>query len=216
MNSDNLLLTIAVVAVVVSAVGVGFTYYTVGEFQSWLTGLATSNDNATVNLTIQSTTSINFTTDSIDWGSGQVDLGSVQAVLTTSSGGGIVDNGTWTLSGSTGLVLENIGNTNVSLQLATTKNATEFLGNSSLSLYQFNVTEKETGSCETSSGTASLNTWYDVNKTTDGTLVCNGFLPGNSNDEVYIDIRLRIASDVEEALLGSELSDTVIATATSN
>jgi len=78
---------------------------------SKITGNATST--GTVNFTITSAVSINFTTNIINWGSGTVTQGSDYATLCTSyNNESNVSNGNWT-SNVAGLVVENIGNQNV-------------------------------------------------------------------------------------------------------
>jgi hypothetical protein len=204
MNSDDLLLSVAVVAVVVSLLGMGMTYYSIDSFKkTWLTGFAT----ATVNLTVESNLAINFTTDLIEFGSGQVDPGISNATLDTAAG--TVTNGNWT-EVTQGFVLENIGNVDCNLSFKTGKTAGNFIGGASAGgpQYKWNATNSEAGSCVNSSATA-LAVWNDWNTTGTGTKICNIFYANNTKDTIRIDIFLLIPEDSKTGVL----TDTVTATA---
>jgi hypothetical protein len=156
-----------------------------------------------VNITIDSTATIHFAIDSINFGSGQVSAGNSSATL--DSLGNII-NGNWTPI-SEGFKLENTGNVNVSLNLRTGKTASEFLGGTNAS-YQYNITESEPGSCLP--GPINLGEWYDVNTTGVGTEICSLFPFNAPNDEINIDVKLVIPSDARAGIQ----SDSFIATAT--
>src|SRR3989338_6614527 len=80
-SSGNLFLTVAVIAFIVSLGWVLFTLSESGKF----TGFATSTSNATVNVTVNSVTAINFTTNNINFGAGTVNPGSNNATLDTAA-----------------------------------------------------------------------------------------------------------------------------------
>ena len=116
-----------------------------------ITGFA-SQANATVNITISTLLSINFTTAKIDWGSGTFNAGSTRANLTTADyedGLANAIGGTWSITtaanGSKGFVLENVGSVNATLNLMAGKTAATFLGGTS-PFYQFNITSIEASS----------------------------------------------------------------------
>jgi len=177
-----------------------------------ITGRAT--DTGEINLTVESKTQINFTTDEINWGSGSVSAGASNATLNTAGGANNVTNGNWT-GNTAGLVVENIGNKNVTLDLKTGNNATALLGGTNPS-YQYNVTNVEAGSCTNSTGGnnmssgISLGNFYDVNTTDPGTRVCDVFAHTDSIDTIRIDIKLVIPSDSKTG----KITDTITATAT--
>lgn len=203
METDNLLLLITSLAVVASLFGAGFTYYTVNQYKNtWFTGFALQSGD--INLTVQSSALINFTVDSINWGSGQVNNGQSSATLDTCCGG-INTSGNWSKV-SQGFEVENLGNVNLSLSLKTGLDAAGFLGGTSPD-YKFNVTNKETSSCNGSTG-FTLGTYYDVSTDGDGIKVCDLFTAAESQDEIRIDIRLVVPSD---SITGSR-SDTMTAT----
>jgi hypothetical protein len=164
----------------------------------------TGKVTGTANLSIETVTSINFTTSNINWGSGMVTSGSTNATLNTAAGANNVTNGNWT-GNTAGLVIENNGNKNVTLDLSAAKNATSLLGLGSTipSEYQWNVSNVEVGSCTG----GQLGLFLNVNGTY---RACTQFLFNNSADTMRIDLRLVIPTD---SLTGA-LSDTITATAT--
>ena len=189
-NGNKILLAIALVAVVVSALGVGFTYYTVVGFQAWLTGMAT--DTATANLSIPTSEQINFTTDNINWGSGLVSSGATNATLMTD--GTNNTNGNWT-NITTGFILENIGNVNVTLNLSANNDASSFIGGTS-PLYQYNVTNVESNSCLNSSGgTGGLNLGVYTDANTTSKEICGIFQYIDSADTIRIDLKVVVPND---------------------
>jgi len=201
MNSDDLLLSVAVVAVVVSLLGMGMTYYSIDSFKkTWLTGFATST--ATVNLTVESNLAINFTTDNIDFGSGQVDPGALNATLETPFGN---LRGNWT-NVTDGFILENIGNIDCNISIKTGKTAGNFIGGTS-PVYQWNVTNDEANSC-TKKSTFTLGAWNNYN--TSGVEVCDVFFANNTKDTIRIDLHLSVPADSKVGALG----DVITATAT--
>mgnify|MGYP000081786081 CR=1 FL=1 len=91
-----------------------------------LTGFATANSTGLVNVTIESSAEINFTTALLDFGSGTVTPGQI-AVLDSEG-----TNTSWSGNATTGeLILENIGNTNLTLQLKTDLSPADFIGGTS-------------------------------------------------------------------------------------
>ncbi|MFA7707764.1 MAG: hypothetical protein WCX73_02335 [Candidatus Pacearchaeota archaeon] len=193
INLASLIGYTGIIIILISAFSLGFQ----------LTGKVIDS-NSRVNITISSVVSINFTIDSIDFGGGSVNLGSANATVDTL---GNVINGNWT-STTQGFVLENIGNSNLTLNLKSGKTSAEFLGGTTPA-YQYNVTNYETGSC--TQADVVLGTWKEVNTIGDGDLICNPFGFLESANSVYIDLRLVIPSD---ARIGAS-SDVFTATGTS-
>lgn len=168
------------------------------------------SDTAKINLTIESGLIINFTVDTIDWGTGRVT--GINATLYTapSEPGNKSVGGNWTgayTNYTTGLILENIGNLNATVYLKTGQNASGFIGGNS-PLYQFNITNNKTSSCLNSTS-FNLGQLYDVNISGDGTLICSVLDKSDSSDAIKIDILLRIPSDSKTGAL----EDTITATA---
>ncbi len=193
MKFDTVLLIVAVVAVIVSLVGAGITYNYVTAFRSKLTGFA--SDTAIVNLTVTQSVAVNFTIDKIEWGRGNVNIsaGCTYAILETN---GTVWCGNWT-SVSDGMYLENIGNVNVTLDLACNETAANFIGGTAPS-YQYNVTRNSTSSCVNGTDAADafpLGAYQDVNVTGVGTRICSQFNYDTNHDSIRIDLKVQVPSN---------------------
>jgi len=186
MKSENFLSVAAVISVIMLILSFGVAYYSVSSFKhNFLTGFATTS-NGTILINITSAVSINFTTDSIDWGIGRVSEGTTQAVLDTGNSANPVINGTDWTSVTQGFILENIGNLNASISLKTGKTAATFIGGTGAN-YTFNVTNSKPGSCPTGNQVAFGN---NVDVSTTGTTVCSRLQFLDSADTLRIDIRL--------------------------
>src|SRR3989344_790957 len=120
MKSDNLLLVVAVIAVITAVISVGFTLLSFNNLLTRISGFIT---NAEVNLTVEQNIEVNFTTRAISWGTGRVLSSAASAALTT-YGTNNVTNGNWTLTTSGGLRIRNEGNVNLTLNLSLGKSAT--------------------------------------------------------------------------------------------
>ncbi|MDP2946666.1 MAG: hypothetical protein Q8N88_00990 [Nanoarchaeota archaeon] len=164
-----------------------------------ITGYAATTDTAVVNVTVSTSGAINFTVDFINFGTGSVDSGKAGALLNTENS---VTNGSWTPI-STPLVLENIGNVNVTLALASSKNASSFIGGLAPT-FKVKVADKsgEAGSCVTP-GASSYTELTTANLT-----VCSPLQFNNSLDEVDIDIQLYIPSDSSSGGLTTTITAT--------
>ena len=177
-------LAVAVLLLVFSLASFGVTLIKVNEFRQKLTGYDTSTAIGIVNLTIISVTQIDLPNSSIRWGGGFVNSSNncLNATLYTngSYSVGNVSNqlgilcGNWSGSlGETsspvyGLVIRNIGNNNVSVNLTSGKNASDFLGSGTKSqpAYQYNVSCVDANACNSTCSTAGhQNQWTDINTT---------------------------------------------------
>ena len=181
---------------------------------SEITGRATG----TTNLTIERLTSINFTTRIINWSTGAVTPGKTVATLNTATG--TVTNGNWTAN-SAGLIIENNGNQNLSIDLLAGKTVAAFVGGG-LGDYQYNVSNSEQGSCNATNGSRvmgatsnySVGSFVNVNttvETTSGTRVCEIFRFEDDRDVIRLDIILNITST---ANITGFIGDVITATAT--
>jgi hypothetical protein len=154
------------------------------------------SDSSVINVSVISVANINFTSDRISFGSGSVNIGESFAIVDSI---GNVSYGNWTPTYG-GFMIENIGNTDLFINLKTNKDAQEFLGGTNPE-YKFNVTNIEGNSCYGSG--FSLGEWYEVNTTADGTLICENFSASNSRDSIRVDVRLKIPYD---ASIGNKTS----------
>lgn len=192
LSNNDMVNYVAILVIVVSLASIGME----------LTGYA-ATDTGVVEVTIESSAAINFTIDEIDFGSGQVDTGADYAVLYTNSTSGVgnVTDGTWG-GADNGFTIENIGNVNVSLGLASTQDAAAYLGGANPE-FQYMITEKESDSCED-----MVSGWIDF--TTSDVQVCSLFDVADDSDEIYVDIRLQIPSSSSQG----ERTATITATGT--
>ena len=198
MKRNDFLFIFAVVVIVLALANIAITISKTSMFTGHATG--------TLNLTVESGGSINFTTGTIDWSSGVVAGGQLNATLDSASG--TVTNGNWTIN-SAGLVLENIGNSNATINIKTGKTAAQFIGGTSPQ-YLLNFSNSEADSCYNFSG-VSLGLWYAVNTTDPGTRVCGNLTFYNSSNSMRIDLKLGVPYDSQTGAL----SDIITATATS-
>jgi hypothetical protein len=203
MDSEKVLLGIAVVAFVVSVVAAGVTYFSVSNYATKLSGLVV----ATANLTVESAANINFTTDIINWGSGR-HYTSSPAYLDTKAGTAV--GGNWS-NVSTPLTLENIGNVNVTLNLSVGKTAATFIGGSNPS-YKWNVSNSEASSCVNSSGGVTQNhtlgVYYNPNTTT--AMWCQVFGFADAADTIRIHFNLTVPADAFTGALGDIITATAV------
>ena len=167
------------------------------EMDVSITGFATQS--GTINLSVNTTYLVNFTQENVDWGAGSIT--SSPAILDSQAG--TVTGGSWG-SVSDGFIVKNVRNGNVSLKLKSGKDADSFIGGTAPD-YQYYVSNVNDSACIPPSG-FSLGTFYDVNTTGDGTLICEKFLPGL---EVKIDLKLTIPDDSDKGSLTDSFSITL-------
>ncbi len=190
MNKRNIIISVILLFSIIAALFLIFETFTTVE-------AAGTNSNGTVIITISAVTEINFTVNTLNFGTGSVDGGEPQAEV-TSLASGQVTNGSWTPNGGN-LTLENIGSTTVNLDMVSNASADDLIGGTG-DLFQWNITETASGTCV---GVANLtdngNTWYDVNTTGPvGTRVCTNFLPTSGLDVLYMDFKMVIPSDTSK------------------
>ncbi len=202
---DSLIVILAIVAVVVSVAAAGLTYFSIVDLTSRISGYATG----TANLSVETTAQINFTNATLNWGSGRVNAGGTAAAL--SSEFGTVTGGNWTVVNYP-LVIENIGNINVSLNITGSKTAAQFIGGTA-PVYKWNVTSVEANSCLNATGASNaglpLGVYYDVNTTSSP--FCSVFQFIDTADTVRIHFNLTVPSDSLTGALGDVITATVIA-----
>ena len=190
LGNSEIIAVFALILIVVSLANIGIRF----------TGHVTNvTDTAVVNVTITTSAAINFTTDFIDFGDGMVDAGYSFAQITTE--GGACTNGNWSVI-NTPLVLENIGNQNITLWISSDKTGTTLLGGTSPSFqYKITNTSGETGCAGSPSG------YQDFSATP--TVICSLLEIYSTKDSIDIDIQLIIPSDS----LTGEKTATITATA---
>jgi len=182
---DRFMFILVVAALAIALVNVSLILTKFSDLFS-IAGLATST--GTVNVSIESSISINFTASHINWSYGMVDNGATNSTLYTD--GPLVLNGNWSTTGVSGLVLENIGTTNITLSLSAGKTAAELIGGASPSPeYQWNFSNSKDYSCTNHTGTNLSLTYHNANASIG---VCDVFNYLDDRDEIRIDFRLVI------------------------
>lgn len=189
MEQNNILLTIAIIAVLLALANAVIVFQKV-EDVSTIVGYAT--DTGTANLTVQESIAVNFTTDVINWGSGSHNSGVTSAKLNSE---GVVENGTGWSTVTDGLILNNIGNVNVTLNLSASKNASEFIGGSNPDPeYKWRISDYQ-GHGDESGACVGINpTAYTAVNTTNRT-VCDPLQWYNNRDEIEIDIEVIVPAN---------------------
>jgi hypothetical protein len=193
--SNKTLAILLIGAIVISLGGTLISLNRLAGIRAPITGFATT-DTASVDLEISSLAEVNFTTDSISWGTGTVVSGKSTCTLDSYSAAIDEVNCSDFTPQSNGLVLENIGNKNLTLALHTGKTAMQFLGGTN-PMYQFNVSNKEENSCDVSAWQITQGEWQDAQTT--NLSICDatagGFRAESGNDELNIDVRVAVPSD---------------------
>ncbi len=193
--SNKTLSLLLVAAIAISLFGTIISVNKLSKFQTikTTTGFATS-DQGTATVYINSSTSIFFYVDTVNFGTGYVNgsAGAPQNCTMNSEGlkttPGCIEFNTVTQ----GFVLENEGTTIPSVQLSSDSNASEFLTGATWDYggpqFLYKVTNNETSAC-TSPVPA---TYTNINDTAPGTVICSGLDYQTDNDTLKIDIQINI------------------------
>jgi len=208
----NVLLIVAIITVLVALVNLSFTFTKILDLRGVITGLAT--EYGYINLSVPVFGNINFSVNAIDFGPGKLDTGvTSNASLATTNESNEAVRGNWSWGSEQKLILDNIGNVNLTLNLSAGKTPSNFLGAGSATAgdnpgYYWNVTDLagETGSCvnTTASGV------YLATATTPGTQFCTPLQYYTGKNSIRIDIELH----VPYTSLTGDLGDTITAVAT--
>ena len=176
-SKEDIISYIAIFVIVVSLSSIGMQ----------LTGYAAvSSEQAIVNVTVSTSAAINFTTSLVEFGSGSVNNGTAGSILET---GESPIGGTWTET-PPALILQNIGNVDITLSLEADSAAAAYLGGTTPTFeYKISNSSSNDGSCNGNS--ASAYTAF----TTGPVVVCSPIYANDSKDEIDIDIKLYIPSD---------------------
>ena len=211
-----ILVFIAVIAVAVSLFSLGLIYLSANTLFSQISGRVTTGET---NLTVNTQAEINFTTRAISWGSGRVNQDVSAASLTTSNHTGIpnVTGGNWTLGATGGMRIENVGNSNVTINFTVAYNASVWIAGTN-PISQWNLSNLEANSCLNSSGVVSANSvpyqvfqYLDANTTATGRLGCSIFPFESARDTLRLDFNLTIPENSLTGALGNVITAVVSA-----
>ncbi len=152
-----------------------------------ITGMATSSGNVT--LTVNSTSAIQFAVNSVNWGTGSVNASDVTHNYTCTLDTEGTTTGCINFTAVTQpLIIENNGNTNLSVSIYSNASATDFIGSGST--FQWKVLQNESGSCTT---TPSPATYSPVNvSVSNATIICSNLGYTDSNDSLKLNLKVTI------------------------
>jgi len=188
MELDNkTLIYLISIAILITLFGTTISLTKLDQVQS-ITGRASSGP---VNVTVASTTSINLTTNNINWGSGQVDSGETSATLDTNNLTAVALRGSWSASGVNGFVLQNIGNVPVNVTINSTANSTQLInGTNPQFRFMGRIPQGNTTACEDGLQTSQTEFEASIKQR-----LCNILNYTAQRDSVLIDINLTIPED---------------------
>lgn len=208
MKEDSVVLFFAVMALTVSIVAAGITYFSVSNIVTQITGLASTG---IINLTVETSAAINFSTALVTWNNGTVGTGCTKATLTSYETNNVTC-GNWVLQPVGGLRIENVGNVNISMNITVGKNASNFISGAGAG-YEINITNSETSACTNGTFAFTFGKLYVAN--TSGVngkgviLNCNPFQYISTADVIRLDFNLTIPETSSTGLL----QDTITASA---
>ncbi|MDP2925746.1 MAG: hypothetical protein Q8N99_05230 [Nanoarchaeota archaeon] len=199
MKKNDFIVLLSIIIIIIILINVSVILLKISSINKELTGSAAGY----VNLTILRVISINLSRDVMNWSSGQIDDGKLNATLYTQGDNiGHIDRGNWSGDNAYGLIIKNLGNLNCSIYIQTEKNAHDLFNSTSYSNeeYKINVSNRLPNSCI--SGT--LGQWINANKTSGGTLYCNQLDFHSNKNELFIDILFTVPYDSENLGLQSD------------
>ena len=191
--TNKTLVMFLVAAIVVSLAGTIISLNKLGSISSKSTTGYVSNVNATARVNVNAVSSVVFRISSMDWGTGSVTAN----VSATQFNCTLISNSTNSVDCfgfnvvANPFVLENDGNTNVSVTLKSNATATQFIGGTVVyggPVFQYNVSNNETSSCATPAPAG----FTDVNVTAAGTQICDILDSAESKDTIKINIKLNL------------------------
>ena len=230
--SNNILVVLMLVAIAMSVIGTYASISRPGSIAGQkIIGYAPSSDSAVgeVNLSVDQILDINFTTASLDWGTGSIVTGESNCTLNTNGSGNRDSCSGFNSQPNSPLAIENIGNVNVSLNLSFSANSSIFIGGTSSAFYfWWNYTA---GSCANSTGNVYGSTegtttstddeswwgsnsvpsysWIEVNDSlTNAYALCKIFSYAENNDDVFLYFYATLPQDCYTG----NLTETVTAT----
>lgn len=189
--SNKTLALLLVIAIVVSLVGI-FT----AEKGGVLTISGRATDTGTAAFEQLSIASINVT-GAINFGAGRVDIGSQSATLDSSNG--VTTNGNWTGYGAVGLLIENDGTVNISVDVQANETSSSFIGGQSASpTLKYKIHEEETGSCPDGIANGTVFALFGATGTDvkdEDARVCNSLLVDPTKNSLNCTIQLVVPAD---------------------
>jgi hypothetical protein len=210
--SNRALIVIVCLSLAVTIFSTGFFYFALKGDR--FTGAATT-DQARARVNITTRASINFTIDSVDWGSGYVNDSATYCQLNSEGLNNPVNCTNFTTVYE-GLRLENDGNRNVEINISSNNSAAQFLGGTG-ALYDWKFANNESDSCGSKgigancvTNTSALSFQNYTSVSTSPVMFCPCFRAANPSDFLNLELQIRIPSDSYSGLRES----TIVAVAT--
>jgi len=186
MKQDNILLVIAVIAVIVSLTGMYVVQSSTSTLESLLTGQVIkgkATESPSINI-ISAGGRIGSKT--IDWGAGSTNIDKKSATLITN--GTTEASNTWRVIDE-GLIIENIGNKDIILFIHANKSARDFISGDNPS-FQYKVSNIESESCQFN---ANSDTYQEL--TTNPQKICQIFHKSSESNKIKIDFQLKVSTN---------------------
>ncbi len=178
----------------------GSTAIYVVKFKGEAITAAATTQYAIAKINITTRASINFTVNSIDWGSGFVNDVALYCQLNSEGENNPVNCTNFTTVYQ-GLRLENDGNRNVQVNLSTNNTAADFLGGTN-AVYQWKLMNNESDSCGsrgigancvTNASALQFQSYSTVSTTP--VEICPCFRASNPSDLLNVELQIRVPSD---------------------
>ena len=195
--SSRVVIALVIVALLVS-LGATFAYYS--KFGNEKITAAATTTIAQARLNITGRASINFTVNTVDWGSGYVNDTASYCQLNT-EGLNNPANCTNFTTVYQGLRLENDGNRNVEVNVSTNNTAAQFIGGSS-PVYEWKFANNESDSCGSKgvgsncvTNVSALQPQSYSGISVSPVLICPCFRAQNPSDLLNLELQIRVPSD---------------------
>lgn len=199
--SNKTLVSLLVVAIVVSLGGTFLTLDKIGQ-TNLIIGEATTSSEGTTSFNVSTVTELTLQTTTIDWGSGYINGTASNCTLDSE---GTVDSGCVGFSAqNTGFLIENTGNQNLSVQVNSSADASSFIGGDNPA-FQYKVEPNsvagQSGESSTQDTVASCSdSWTPSSYTSVGTTaeyICGSstafpMSPAAEEDAAVMDLKISI------------------------
>jgi hypothetical protein len=190
---NKILYFLVLVVIIISIINITVTFMKFSEFKESMTGYAANLGY--VNISIFSSVIINVSQDKTFWGNGVVNasFSNNATLMTNKNESGIVIGGNWS-NNVQALVLQNLGSVNVSLNITSDYDNTDYLIGCSQQRKQFmySFSNKDSYACNYSLQTQEF-VWYNVSK--EQRIICDKLRFGSDYREIFIDSLIMIADD---------------------
>jgi hypothetical protein len=195
--SNKTLATLLVLSIIVTLTGTLIFLSRNGSITGYQAFNSSASDIAIARINITGYVSLNWTTDYLDWGTGEAAVDYCE--LNTKDGIVDVANCTGFNSVTVPLTLENTGTKRLKVNVTCDMDAANFIGGTN-PLFQWWWSENEAGSCTVATGPASgygllqNDTWYNITANA-SVLICPYFQFVAANDALDMDLRVVIPTD---------------------